>query len=84
MARQYLWLISRVVGWSYALLILCALGKHRIQRLDEDQRVKLIKYINKRRSSLFCPKLEDPATQCNLHQIRMSLPRKVLISTEIL
>jgi hypothetical protein len=44
-ARQYLWLVSRVIGWSYALLILCALGKHRLQKLDEDRRVKLVKYI---------------------------------------
>jgi hypothetical protein len=28
--RQYLWLVSRVIGWSYVLLILYSLGKHKL------------------------------------------------------
>ncbi|KAL8912015.1 MAG: hypothetical protein Q9171_002928 [Xanthocarpia ochracea] len=43
--RHFLWLISRVIGWSYALLILCALGKNKVEKLDEDQRVKITKFI---------------------------------------
>jgi hypothetical protein len=82
-ARQFLWLISRVIGWSYALLILCTLGKHRVQKLDEDQRVKLIKHISKHRDSLFCRRLEDKAIQDDLHQICMSPPLYTIIFIEL-
>ena len=69
-ARQFLWLISRVVGWSYALLTLCALGKNKVERMDEDQRVKIIKFIIQCRRSLFCLSLEEMSITCNLGQIR--------------
>ena len=69
-ARQYLRLVSIAVGWSYALLILCALGKWRLQNLDDDQRVKILRYVFKKRGSLFCSRLEDKAR--DLHQIRRS------------
>ena len=82
--RQFLWLVSRVIGWSYALLILCALGKHRLQKLDEDRRVKLVKHITQHRGSLFCPVLEDKAVRCNLHQIRMTIPPYIVMSIELL
>jgi len=71
-ARQYLWLVSRAIGWSYALLILCALGKSRVHKLDDDQRVRILKHLVKTRGSLLCRRLEDKAVQCNLHQICMS------------
>ncbi len=71
-ARQYLRLVSIAVGWSYALLILCALGKWRLQNLDDDQRVKILRYVFEKRGSLFCSRLEDKAVQCDLHQIRRS------------
>ncbi len=83
LARQYLWLVSRVTDWSYALLILGALGKHRVQKLDEDRRVKLIKHITQHRDSLFCPKLEDKAVHCNLHQIRKNISLYIIISIEL-
>ena len=69
-ARHFLWLISRVIDWSYALLILCALGKNKVEKLDEDQRVKIIKFIFQRRESLFCPRLEKMSETCKLDQIR--------------
>lgn len=72
MVRHFLWLVSRVMDWSYALLLLCTLGKHRLQKLDEDRRVKLIKYITQDRDSLSCPTLKDRAIQCRLHQICMN------------
>lgn len=78
-ARQYVWLVSRVIGWSYALLILCALSKHRLQKLDEDRRVKLVKHITQHRASLFCPKLKNKAIRCKLHQIRMNSPLYIVI-----
>ena len=61
--KQYLWLISNVIGWPYVLLIICALGKHKIERIGDNQRVKLLKYIVKHRESLFCRRLEDRAVQ---------------------
>jgi len=69
-ARHFLWLISRVIGWSYALLTLCALGKNKVEKLDEDQRVKIIKFIIQRRGSLFCSSLEEMSMTCKLDQIR--------------
>ena len=81
-ARQYLWLVSRVTGWSYALLMLCTFGKNKVQRLSEDHRVNLIKHINEHRHSLFCPRLEDKAIKCSLDQIRMDLPLYIIISTK--
>ena len=71
--RQYLWLISNLIGWPYVLLIICALGKHKIERIDEDQRVKLLKYIAEHRESLFCRKLEDRAIQCQFQEKCMNL-----------
>jgi len=82
--RQFLWLVSRVIGWSYALLILCTLGKHRLQKLDEDRRIKLVKHITQQRDSLFCPILEDKAVRCNLHKIRMNIPLYIVMSIELL
>ena len=67
--RQFLWLVSRVIGWSYALLLFCALGKHRLQKLDEYQRTKLVKHIAQHRDSLFCPILQDKAVCYDLHQL---------------
>jgi hypothetical protein len=72
--KQYLWLVSRVIGWSYVLLILYTLGKHKLQKLDEDRRIKLVKHIVQNRDSLSCPRLEEKATRCNLCQTRMTLP----------
>lgn len=70
-ARHFLWLVSRVMGWSYALLILCALGRNRVQRLDEDQRVKIVKFISKWRGSLYCWELGEKAIEYRLDQICM-------------
>ena len=66
--KQYLWLVSTVIGWPYVLLIICALGKHKMERMDEDQRVKLLKYTAKHRESLFCRRLEDRAIQCQFQE----------------
>lgn len=69
LARQFLWLISRVTCWAHALLILCALGRHAIQKMDDDQRAKLIQFIAQNHKPLFCRKLQEKAIQHNLHQI---------------
>ena len=68
--RQYLWLISSVVGSSYVLLIVCALGKSRLMKMDEYQRVKLIKFIVSHQEQLFCEELEMEAIERKLDQIR--------------
>ncbi len=81
-AGQYLRLVSIAVGWSYALLILCALKKWRLQNLDENQRVKILRYVFKKRGSLFCFRLEDKAVQCDLHQIRRSRRSHVFTSAK--
>jgi len=81
-ARQYLWLISIAIGWPYALLILCALGKWRLQNLDDDQRVKILKYVAKHRGSLFYSRLEGKAFQCDLHEIHMSRTFHALMSAK--
>ena len=73
-ARQFLWLISKVTDWAQALLVLCTLGKHKLQKIDEDRRVKLVEYVVQHRDRLFCPLLKDEAVRCNLQQIRMNLP----------
>lgn len=70
-ARHFLWLISRVIGWSYALLTLCALGKNKVEKLNEDQRVKITRFIIQFRGSLFCSSLEEMSMTCELNQIRM-------------
>lgn len=80
--RQFLWLVSRVVGWAFALLILLALDKTTVLRLNEDQRVKILKHISQHRDSLYCPALEDKAAQAQLEKTRTSLPLHTLIPTD--
>ena len=68
--RRYLRLISDVVGWHYALLVMCALGKHKVERIDENQRIRILKYIAKDRESLYCRlhSLRRPSTRlADLH-----------------
>lgn len=55
--RQYLRFISNVIGWPCALLIFCALGKHKVERINEVQRVKLLKYVAEHPKLLFCCRL---------------------------
>ena len=82
-ARHFLWLVSKVIGWPYALLILCTLSKHKVQKLNKDQCVKLIKHITKHCEMLFCPRLKNKVIQCNLHQICMSLPLCIIKFTDL-
>lgn len=71
--QQYLRFISNVIGWPYALLIFCALGKHKVERINEVQRVKLLKYVAEHRKLLFCRQLEDRAVQFRCQEKRMNL-----------
>ena len=45
-ARQFLLLVSRVMGWAFALLILVTLDKTTVLQLNEDQRVRILKQIS--------------------------------------
>jgi hypothetical protein len=49
LASHFLWLISRVIDWPHAFLVLCALSKTTVMKLKENQRLKLIKHIIKHR-----------------------------------
>lgn len=71
--RQYLRFISNVIGWPYALLIFCALGKYKVKRINEVQRIKLLKYVAEHRKLLFCQILEDRAVQFRCQEKRMNL-----------
>ena len=71
--RQYLRFISKVIGWPYALLVFCALGKHKVERINEVQRVKLLKYIAEHRNLLVCRILEDRAVQFRCQEKCMDL-----------
>ena len=70
--RQYLWLISKAIGWPWVLFIWCALGKHKVEHLNEGQRVKLVKYIARYREPFFCRRLEDRVVLCQSQEIRMN------------
>lgn len=71
LARHFLWLVSRVLGWAHALLIFYALGRETIRKLNEAQRAKIIVYVVKHEDLLFCQPLDNQASACNLAQIRM-------------
>ena len=70
--RQYLWLISKAIGWPWVRFIWCALGKCKVKHLNEGQRIKLVKYIAKHRESFFCRSLEDRVVQCQSQEICMN------------
>lgn len=53
-SRQYLWLVSRVVGWPYALLTIFSFGFDVIRKFDELQRAQLLTYAFKHRDELPC------------------------------
>ena len=70
--RQYFLLISNVIGWFYVFLIFCVLGKHKMERMIEEMRVKVFKYIATHRESLFCRRIEDKTIQFRSQENRMS------------
>ncbi|KAL8762860.1 MAG: hypothetical protein Q9184_001205 [Pyrenodesmia sp. 2 TL-2023] len=48
LARHFIWLVSRILGWAHALLILCVLGRETIRKLNEYQRAKIITHVFER------------------------------------
>lgn len=78
LARHFIWLVSRILGWPYALLVLCTFGREIIRKLNESQRARIITHIFDNRNSLFCQPLQDQATSCNLDQICKDSPQNLL------
>ena len=70
--RRLLLLISKAIGKPWVPFIWCALGKHKVEHLNEGQRLKLVKYVAKHRESFFCRKLEDRVVQCQSQEICMN------------
>ena len=61
--RESILLVKRGCKCSFDALHLKA--KHKVHKLDEDQRVKFIRYIVQHHKSFFCSRLEDKAIECN-------------------
>ena len=76
--RQFLWLILRVAGPAYVLLIICSLGRRKVHRLNSSQSARLIKYVAQHRDSLFCTVLENEAKEVGFCQSSMSLSLTLL------
>lgn len=79
LAGHYLWLVSRIIGWAYALLILFTLTSAGLQRLHESQRTELFTHIFKHRKHLFCKLFQDEAKSYNFDDIRISISLHAVI-----
>lgn len=55
---EVLWLVSRLISPSHALLVKCSFGKNRVTGLDIGGRAKLIQYVKQNQDSLFCPAIQ--------------------------
>ncbi|KAI4206076.1 MAG: hypothetical protein LQ346_001319 [Caloplaca aetnensis] len=64
LARHFIWLVSRVVGWAHALLILCVLGRETVRKMNEYQRAKIITHVFEHQDMLYCQSLQDQASSC--------------------
>ena len=62
--KTFLWLILKIINWFYILLILCALNKHKINKLNKDSHIKITKFIIKWYESFFYLKLEKQIKVC--------------------
>jgi hypothetical protein len=66
MYKQLLWLISRVAGPEYALLLICSVARHNVERLNSFQSASLVKYVARNCDSLSCRVLEEKANEVGL------------------
>lgn len=64
--KRLLWLISRVVGFAYALLLVCSVSRAKLERLTAMQSAILVKYVAQNRVSLSSRKLEGKANDPGL------------------
>ena len=72
--EQLLWLISRVAGPAYALLLICGVARRTVERLNSFQSAILVKRITQHYDSLSSPALERKANKFGLCKTTMSLP----------
>ncbi len=63
---RLLWLISRVVGFPYALLLVCSVSRSKLERLTAMQIAKLVRYVAQNRDSLSSRALEEKANDPGL------------------
>ncbi|KAL8781521.1 MAG: hypothetical protein Q9213_005970 [Squamulea squamosa] len=54
LARHYIWLVSRILGWAHALLILFTFGFDFLRKLNELHRAELLTYLVKHCNGLLC------------------------------
>jgi hypothetical protein len=66
--RRLLWLISRVVGSAYALLLVCSVSRARVERLKSIQIAILVKYVAENCDSLSSRALEEKANDYGLRK----------------
>lgn len=66
-ARDFVWLISRWLGWPFALLAICSLGKSNLRKMTDAQRVKILQYMSTN-GALSCDVLNEKARKLGLYQ----------------
>ncbi|KAL9120183.1 MAG: hypothetical protein Q9187_003262 [Circinaria calcarea] len=66
-ARDFVWLISRWLGWPFALLVICSLGKNKLRKMNDAHRVKILKYISTN-GALSCDVLNKKARELGLYE----------------
>ncbi len=71
---RLLWLISRVVGSAYALLLVCSVSRRKLEKLSAIQSAILVKYVAQHRDSLSCRALEDKANDPGLSKTGTNSP----------
>jgi len=71
--EQLLWLISKVAGPAYALLLICGVTRRTVERLNTFQSAILVKYIARYYDSLLSRALEEKANELGLRKISVDL-----------
>lgn len=74
MYEQLLWLISRVAGPAYALLLICSVARRTVERLNSFQSAILVKRVARYCDSLSSRALEEKANEFSLCKTNISLP----------
>jgi hypothetical protein len=72
--EQLLWLISRVAGPAYALLLICSVTRRTVERLNSFQSTILVKRMARYYNSLSNRALEEKANEFGLCKTNISLP----------
>ena len=78
LARDFVWLISRSLGWPFALLVIWSLGMHKLRKMSDAHRVKILKYISRNRTLLYCDVLDKKAHELGLYEMSKGLLYSIL------